>query len=94
MEPEVYQGMYIALTRDVERELFPCLRNYAMGWLVNHSLPDAELGDAITLGTSSVEHLVQNMEACQQATLDPGIHEILDRGWEISKPNCFKYFRP
>ena len=30
MQPEVYQGMYNALTRDVERELFPCLRNYGM----------------------------------------------------------------
>ncbi|MFT5220723.1 MAG: aflatoxin B1 aldehyde reductase [Planctomycetota bacterium] len=30
MVPTVYQGMYNALTRDVETELFPCLRNYAM----------------------------------------------------------------
>ena len=30
MLPEVYQGMYNALTRDVEAELFPCLRNYGM----------------------------------------------------------------
>jgi len=30
MEPTVYQGMYNALTRDVERELFPCLRNYGI----------------------------------------------------------------
>ncbi len=28
MRPVVYQGMYNALTRDVERELFSCLRNY------------------------------------------------------------------
>ncbi|MCY3769366.1 MAG: aldo/keto reductase [Gammaproteobacteria bacterium] len=30
MVPVVYQGMYNALTRDVERELFPCLRNYGI----------------------------------------------------------------
>ncbi len=30
MVPTVYQGMYNALTRDVERELFPCLRNYGI----------------------------------------------------------------
>ena len=29
-EPAVYQGMYNALTRDVERELFPCLRAFNM----------------------------------------------------------------
>ena len=30
MKPVVYQGMYNALTRDVERELLPCLRSYAI----------------------------------------------------------------
>ena len=161
MQPRVYQGMYNALTRDVERELFPCLRNYgmsfyaynplaggmltgkhlslddipdtgrfvvergyldrywredyfdvlqdlretcseqglkpvevAMSWLVNHSMLDAGRGDGIILGASSIDHLEQNMTACGQAPLDPAIIDILDRGWEIIKPNCFKYFRP
>lgn len=161
MEPTVYQGMYNALTRDVERELFPCLRNYgirfnaynplaggmltgkhlsmddipdsgrfnvergyldrywkqdyfnvlqelqtacqefdlkpievAFSWLVHHSLLDDELGDGIILGASKVEHLLQNMVACQHAPLNQSILDILDRGWEIIKPNCFRYFRP
>lgn len=161
MEPRVYQGMYNALTRDVERELFPCLRNYgisfyaynplaggfltgkhrslqdapdsgrfapdrgyrdrywradyfevlddlqtacadsglrpvevAMSWLCNHSLLDAAAGDGIILGVSKLDHLTQNMAACERAPLDPAIVDILDRGWEIIKPNCFRYFRP
>ena len=161
MEPEVYQGMYNALTRDVERELFPCLRNYgmrfyaynplagglltgkhlsmeqipedgrfnrergyverywrrdyfdvlqelqgacvnhgikpvdvAMSWLVNHSLLDSTRGDGIILGASSGAHLEQNMAACTQAPLPQTLLDILDRGWEIIKPNCFRYFRP
>jgi aflatoxin B1 aldehyde reductase len=161
MQPVVYQGMYNALTRDVEKELFSCLRNYgisfyaynplagglltgkhqsaddlpdsgrfsvergyldrywkqeyfnvlrelqvacadsglkpvevAMSWLANHSLLDADRGDGIILGASSVDHLVQNMAACEQEPLNPGILEILDRGWEVIKPDCFKYFRP
>jgi aflatoxin B1 aldehyde reductase len=161
MEPGVYQGMYNALTRDVERELFPCLRNYglrfyaynplagglltgkhlsmeqipeggrfnrergyverywrrdyfevlqelqgactdlgikpvevAMSWLVNHSLLDTAQGDGIILGASSVVHLEQNMAACAQAPLPQTLLDILDRGWEIIKPNCFRYFRP
>ena len=32
MMPVVYQGMYNALTRDVEAELFPCLRNYGISF--------------------------------------------------------------
>ncbi len=161
MEPVVYQGMYNALTRDVERELFPCLHNYdmrfhaynplagglltgkhlsiddipdsgrftvergyldrywkqdyfevlqelqvacadsglkpvevALRWLVHHSRLDADRGDAIILGASSTAHLVQNMAACDGRPLAPEIIEILDRGWEIIKPNCFSYFRP
>jgi len=38
MEPEIYQGMYNALTRDVERELFPCLRNYGMAFYAYNPL--------------------------------------------------------
>jgi aflatoxin B1 aldehyde reductase len=161
MQPTVYQGMYNALTRDVERELFPCLRNYgigfyaynplaggmltgkhrsrqdipdsgrfrpergyldrywrddyfdvlqrlgdaceesglkpvevAMSWLVNHSLLDAQQGDGIILGASKADHLAQNMAACTQAPLDREILDILDQGWQVIKPNCFKYFRP
>ena len=161
MQPEVYQGMYNALTRDVERELFPCLRNYgmrfyaynplagglltgkhrspdelpdagrfhskqnyrerywkqayfdvlrelqqacseqgirpvevAMAWLTQHSLMDAGRGDGIILGVSCVDHLEQNMAACATGPLDDSILEILDRGWEIIRPDCFRYFRP
>ena len=161
MEPTVYQGMYNALTRDVERELFPCLRNYgisfnaynplagglltgkykslddfpdsgrfsvnkaykgrywkqdyfevlqklgeackehgltptqaAMSWLVNHSLLDSEQGDGIIIGVTKIEHLKANMAASKSAPLDQAILDILDQGWEIIKPNCFKYFRP
>jgi aflatoxin B1 aldehyde reductase len=32
MVPAVYQGLYNALNRDVERELLPCLRNYGISF--------------------------------------------------------------
>lgn len=161
MQPGVYQGMYNALTRDVEKELFACLRHYdisfyaynplagglltgkhkaidkmpdsgrfverynyqgrywkpeyfdvlrqlaersnelgvtpvevAMSWLVNHSMLEAGHGDAIILGASRIEQLEENLQAITTEPLDPSILEILDAGWEIIKPNCFKYFRP
>jgi aflatoxin B1 aldehyde reductase len=161
MEPTVYQGMYNSLTRDVERELFPCLRNYgisfyvynplagglltgkyqaanglpdsgrfslhdnyqsrywkkeyfqllqeivdacrdsniqpteaAISWLVNHSKLSSEHGDGIIIGVSKIEHLQQNMKACSQAPLDQSILDLLDRGWQLTKPDCFRYFRP
>ena len=161
MQPTVYQGMYNALTRDVERELFPCLHNYgirfyaynplagglltgkhlsidripdsgrfevrhnyqerywkqdyfdtlqelttacndlgvtpvqvALRWLISHSRLDSDRGDGIILGASRIEQLNENLEACDSTSLDPSIVAILDRGWEIIRPNCFKYFRP
>ncbi len=38
MRPEVYQGMYNAYTRDVERELFPCLKNYNIAFYAYNPL--------------------------------------------------------
>lgn len=38
IQPTVYQGMYNALTRDVERELFPCLQNYNIAFYVYNPL--------------------------------------------------------
>ena len=38
MQPGVYQGMYNALTRDVEKELFACLRNYDIGFYAYNPL--------------------------------------------------------
>ena len=38
IEPTVYQGMYNALTRDVERELFPCLNNYGISFYAYNPL--------------------------------------------------------
>ncbi len=160
MVPTVYQGMYNALTRDVEPELFPCLRHYglrfyaynplagglltgkyasiedvpttgrfaikthyqdrywkaayfdvlrefaeacrqrelsptqaALGWLLHHSRLDAASGDGVILGVTRLEQLQANLAAGAQPPLDPALVEILDRGWQIIKPNCFRYFR-
>ncbi|MFT5896656.1 MAG: aflatoxin B1 aldehyde reductase [bacterium] len=38
VQPTVYQGMYNALTRDVERELLPCLAHYKMSFYAYNPL--------------------------------------------------------
>ena len=38
MVPTVYQGLYNALNRDVEDELFPCLRNYGISFYAYNPL--------------------------------------------------------
>jgi len=37
-KPVCYQGMYNAITRDVEKELFPCLKDYALAFYVYNPL--------------------------------------------------------
>jgi len=39
VKPAVYQGVYNALHRSVEPELFPCLRHYGMAFYVSGSCP-------------------------------------------------------
>ncbi len=51
VEPTVYQGMYNALTRDVERELLPCLANYGIQFYVYNPLA----GGMLTGKHASVE---------------------------------------
>lgn len=38
LQPSVYQGMYNALTRDVERELLPCLAHYKLAFYAYNPL--------------------------------------------------------
>ncbi len=68
--------------------------NAAFSWLINHSKLSAERGDGIILGASKISQLTDNLSAFNQGPLDQSIIEVLDRGWEVIKPNYFQYFRP
>jgi len=159
--PTVYQGMYNAITRDVERELFHCLHNFniafyvynplaggmltgkhpdvsqapadgrfsgndeyckrywnagyfeavntfiqscsaediepasaALRWLSHHSGLDDNKGDGVILGASTKGHFDHNLQALAQGPLPVSVVEALDDAWEISRPDCVKYFRP
>jgi len=159
--PTVYQGMYNAITRDVERELFLCLQNYniafyvynplagglltgkhfnvatlpeagrfsanaeyqkrywntnyfdavntfkqsceeseiapasaALRWLTHHSELIESKGDGVVLGASTISHFEDNLRALSQGPLPANVTSALDEAWDISRPNCVKYFRP
>ncbi len=160
--PAVYQGMYNAITRDVERELFPCLRalgmrfyaynplaggvlsgkysgwnvetpaegrfhdydfyrprywkqSYlraaekvrpacesagvamaaaALKWLAHGSEMSGAAGDATIIGASRIEHAEANLAACAAGPLPDEVLAAFDAAWEITRPDCPKYFRP
>ncbi|KAF9955945.1 hypothetical protein BGZ72_003262 [Mortierella alpina] len=163
--PTVYQGMYNALTRHIEPELFACLEELgirfhaynplcggvltgaytyqgqvaqgsrfdpnakqgaryrdrywkkeyfdavdvlkhvcephgldlvqvAFDWLQFHSKMNAERGDGIIIGASSLKHTVQNLEALKKGRpLPKDVLEALDRCWDITRESSPSYFR-
>lgn len=61
-------------------------------WLANHSMLNAERGDAIIIGASKVNHLVQNMEAVKAGPLPKSVVEAFEQAWQISKVDSPEYF--
>ncbi|KAK4695495.1 aflatoxin B1 aldehyde reductase, partial [Lecanoromycetidae sp. Uapishka_2] len=55
VKPSVYQGIYNALHRTVEAELFPCLRHYGMGYYAYNPLGGGFFTGAFTKDTEEVE---------------------------------------
>lgn len=53
--PDVYQGVYNALHRGVEAELFACLRHYGMAFYAYNPLAGGYLTDRYTRETSEIE---------------------------------------
>lgn len=76
MKPVVYQGMYNAVTRDVERELFLCLNNYNISFFVYNPLAG---------GMLSGKH--QDINTPPDAGRFDGNAEYRKRYW---KPDYFK----
>ena len=52
-----------------------------------------EYGDGIILGASKPEHLEQNLHAVQGDRLPEDVISALEAGWNLVRPNCFRYFR-
>ena len=76
LQPNVYQGMYNGLTRDVERELLPCLINYGMKFYAYNPLAG---------GLLTGKHTSQTDEPVEGRF--KGNQMYLDRYW---KPDYFK----
>ena len=163
-QPDVYQGVYNALHRAVEPELFACLRHYgisfyvynplaggyltdryhrdtteveggsrfdperfqgqafrkrywnetyfdaldllraasskhglsesecALRWLLHHSKLQAQEGDAIIVGASSVKHLDANLSDLEKEALPKDVVDALDAGWEMCKAVSSNYW--
>ena len=68
--------------------------NAAFSWLIHHSMLDAEKGDGIVLGCSSIQQLEQNLAGTLKSTeLPPELVETIERAWPLCLATAFEYFR-
>ena len=61
-------------------------------WLAYHSILNGERGDAVLIGASKLEHLIQNMETIKAGPLPEDVVEAFDTAWQITKGDSPEYF--
>lgn len=61
-------------------------------WLAYHSMLNEKRGDAILIGASKLNHLIENMKAVKAGPLPEGVIEAFEKAWEISRPDSPEYF--
>lgn len=61
-------------------------------WLANHSMLDERRGDAIIIGASRLNHLIQNMEAAKAGPLPEEMTDAFEKAWSIARPDAPEYF--
>lgn len=58
----------------------------ALRWILHHSILDAELGDGIIVGASSLEQFKANMDMCDKGPLPDDLVKLFEEVWKIAEP--------
>lgn len=61
-------------------------------WLAYHSMLDGNRGDAIIIGASKLNHLIQNMNAVKAGPLPEDVAAAFDKAWAVTKADSPEYF--
>ncbi|MCR4895655.1 MAG: aldo/keto reductase [Lachnospiraceae bacterium] len=61
-------------------------------WLAYHSMLDSGRGDAILIGASKLNHLLQNMESVNAGPLPDDVIEAMNVAWKICRGESRDYF--
>lgn len=61
-------------------------------WMAHHSMLREDRGDAIIIGASKLNHLIQNMETMKAGPLPQEIQDAFEQAWKITKPDSPEYF--
>ena len=61
-------------------------------WIAHHSMLREDRGDAIIIGASKLNHLIQNMDTMKAGPLPQEIQNAFEQAWKITKPDSPEYF--
>ena len=61
-------------------------------WLAYHSMLDGNRGDAILIGASKIDHLVENMNTVKKGPLPEDVVKAFDQAWTICRGVSRNYF--
>lgn len=61
-------------------------------WLAYHSMLNGDRGDAILVGASKLNHLIQNMETVKAGPLPVAVVDAFEQAWTIARPDSPEYF--
>ncbi|XP_015268082.1 PREDICTED: aflatoxin B1 aldehyde reductase member 2 isoform X2 [Gekko japonicus] len=90
-----FQG--VALVEKALREVYgsnpPSMTSAALRWMYHHSKLQADRGDAVIVGMSTLEQLQENLKCSEEGPLQAGVVEAFERAWELNAHECPNYFR-
>ena len=61
-------------------------------WLAYHSMLDTGRGDAILIGASKLNHLIENMDSVKAGPLPGGMLTAFDKAWDVCRGDSRPYF--
>ncbi|CAB1412848.1 unnamed protein product [Pleuronectes platessa] len=86
-------GLVLKTLESVYGSEKPTPTSAAMRWMYHHSQLKGDLGDGVIIGMSSMEQLLQNLDAAEEGPLDERVVAAFDEAWNLVAHECPKYFR-
>nr|XP_056721454.1 aflatoxin B1 aldehyde reductase member 2 [Euleptes europaea] len=71
----------------------PSMTSAALRWMYHHSKLQADCGDAVIIGMSSLEQLQENLKCSEEGPLQAGVVDAFERAWHLTAHECPNYFR-
>lgn len=58
----------------------------ALRWCLHHSALKKDLGDGMIVGASSIQHLEENLKACDGGPLPDDVVKVFEEIWPLAEP--------